>query len=67
MRTPSRAATPCAFRSVTHSLTTRLVRAVLSGVAIFFGVGYGLRVACLNAAAAINEALAARAASLQAK
>ena len=40
---------------------------MLSGVAIFFGVGYGLRVACLNAAAAINEALAARAASLQAK
>ena len=41
--------------------------AVLSGVAIFFGVGYGLRVACLNAAAAINEALAARAALLEAK
>ena len=44
-----------------------LLRAVLSGVAIFFGVGYGLRVACLNAAAAINDALAARAALLAAK
>jgi hypothetical protein len=47
-----------------HALS---LRAVLSGVAIFFGVGYGLRVACLNAAAAINDALAARAALFAAK
>ena len=52
--------------ALTRSLCVNL-RAVLSGVAIFFGVGYGLRVACLNAAAAINDALAARAALLAAK
>jgi hypothetical protein len=54
-----------------HTSLTRMhalsLRAVLSGVAIFFGVGYGLRVACLNAAAAINDALAARAALFAAK
>ena len=54
------------LRRLRESLTSPPF-AVLSGVAIFFGVGYGLRVACLNAAAAINEALAARAALLQAK
>jgi hypothetical protein len=54
-------------RNIRASLTRSLCHAVLSGVAIFFGVGYGLRVACLNAAAAINDALAARAALLAAK